>query len=133
MRKFRQNAHAVIIGINRYFDPNIADLTYARADAEGVYQALTNPDLGRFSPENVILLLDEKASQRKISTAIGTTLRRQADENDLVYIYYAGHGSAEIDPKRCMGCGLCAVTCPSDAITMIRFERESIPGAPTSI
>lgn len=26
-----------------------------------------------------------------------------------------------------MECGLCAVTCPYDAISMKRFEREEIP------
>jgi ferredoxin/DNA-binding Lrp family transcriptional regulator len=36
---------------------------------------------------------------------------------------------AEIDPDKCVGCGLCAVTCPEKALTMIRFERENIPGA----
>jgi len=36
---------------------------------------------------------------------------------------------AQINEDRCMGCGLCAVTCPNDAITMKRLEREQIPGA----
>jgi ferredoxin len=26
-----------------------------------------------------------------------------------------------------MGCGLCAVTCPEEAIKMKRYEREEIP------
>jgi len=36
---------------------------------------------------------------------------------------------AEIDPDKCVGCGLCAVTCPEKALSMIRLERENIPGA----
>ncbi len=57
-RNFRQNAHAVIIGINKYQDQKIPDLEFARADAESVYQILTDPELGRISPENATLLMD---------------------------------------------------------------------------
>ena len=39
------------------------------------------------------------------------------------------HDKAKIDPDKCVGCGLCAVTCPENALSMIRFEREDIPGA----
>jgi hypothetical protein len=34
---FRDNAHAVIIGINQYEDKSIPDLNFARADAEAIY------------------------------------------------------------------------------------------------
>jgi Pyruvate/2-oxoacid:ferredoxin oxidoreductase delta subunit len=34
---------------------------------------------------------------------------------------------AVINTEKCMGCGLCAVTCPSEAISMKRVEREEIP------
>jgi hypothetical protein len=46
---WRQNAHAVIIGIDKYQDEKIPDLQFARADAEGVYQILTDPELGRIN------------------------------------------------------------------------------------
>ncbi|NVM03356.1 MAG: 4Fe-4S binding protein [Candidatus Helarchaeota archaeon] len=35
--------------------------------------------------------------------------------------------TAIINEEICMGCGLCSVTCPNDAITMRRLERETIP------
>ncbi|MFX0049046.1 MAG: 4Fe-4S binding protein [Candidatus Hermodarchaeota archaeon] len=28
-----------------------------------------------------------------------------------------------------VGCGLCVDTCPEKALSMVRFERENIPGA----
>jgi hypothetical protein len=90
--------HAVVIGINQYKDDRIRDLHFACADAEALYEKLVDPELGRFSPENAVLLLDEQATGRNIVSAIGTRLRRSAGENDLVCIYYAGHGAIDPDP-----------------------------------
>ncbi|MGH7601986.1 MAG: caspase family protein, partial [bacterium] len=111
----RPEARAVIIGVNKYQDDKISNLSFARADAEGVYRLLTDPELGRIFPENVILLLDEEATQRNIRSAIGTKLPRQAGENDLVYIYYAGHGSPVIDPQSRSRDGIEKYLVPSDA------------------
>ena len=51
VKDFRQNVHAVIIGINKYQDQKIPDLEFARADAEGIYKILADPELGRISPD----------------------------------------------------------------------------------
>lgn len=111
----RADAHAVVIGINRYADPQIRDLRYARADAEAVYAVLTDPTLGRFDPDRVTFLLDEEATQRRIRSAIGTHLPRQADEEDTVYIYYAGHGAPVINPRAASRDGLEKYLVPHDA------------------
>jgi len=115
IEQVRENAHAVVIGINEYEDPRIPNLTFARADAEEVYKILIDPKLGGFSPDNVSLLLDGDATERRIRTAIGRDVRRQAGKADLVYIYYAGHGSAEIDPKCRYQDGLEKYLVPADA------------------
>ena len=96
---FRKNAHAVIIGIDKYQDSKIPDLMCARADARGIYDVLTDPELGRIHPDNVILLLDEQATQVNIRTAISHEIPRRADAKDMVFIYYAGHGAPVIDPR----------------------------------
>ena len=41
---------------------------------------------------------------------------------------HSQNDKAEIDQDKCVGCGLCAVTCPENALSMVRFEREVIPG-----
>ena len=94
----RKNAHAVIIGIDHYQDERIRDLQLARADAEAVYRVLSDPELGGIPPENIVKLVDEEATQRRIRNAIGEEIRRNAGEDDVVIIYYAGHGSPESDP-----------------------------------
>jgi len=40
---------------------------------------------------------------------------------------------AEIDESRCMGCGVCTVTCPTDALRLERLEREPIYAATTEL
>jgi len=111
----RADAHAVIIGINKYQDEKIPDLTFARADGEGIYQILTDPELGRIAPNNVILLLDEEATAKNIRSAIGDEISRRAGEQDLVYIYYAGHGSPIMNPKSRARDGMEKYLVPTDA------------------
>jgi len=94
---FRTDAHAVIVGINSYQDPGIPDLQCARADAEAMHAVLTDPELGRFHPDNVALLLDEQATRQEVVSAIAVDLPKKASPDDTVVVYFAGHGAPVID------------------------------------
>ena len=85
---------AVIIGIGQYQDRRL-NLRFTENDAQGLYDVLTNPDVGGFPKDHVKLLLNEYATAKNIKSAIGTWLTRQAGPNDTVIIYYAGHGAPE--------------------------------------
>jgi hypothetical protein len=89
--------HAVIIGINRYQDDQIRDLQYAVADAEALRAVLVDAEAGGFPEANVTVLLDGEATKRNIATALGTRLPRAAGVNDVVLIYFGGHGAVEPD------------------------------------
>jgi formylglycine-generating enzyme required for sulfatase activity/uncharacterized caspase-like protein len=95
--RWRADSYAVIVGIDAYSDPRIPNLRFARKDAEAVYKVLTDPAVGRFSPDNVITLLDGDATERKIRSALGTKLPRLTSKTSTVCIYYAGHGAPVID------------------------------------
>jgi ferredoxin len=41
--------------------------------------------------------------------------------------------SAQIDESRCMGCGVCTVTCPTGALRLERNEREPIFSSPSEL
>jgi len=114
-KKYRQNAHAVIIGINQYQDERIPNLKFARADAESIYQILIDPELGCIPPDNVIFLTDEDATRKNIVSAIGTRIPRCTADKDVVYIYYAGHGYPELDPRAHSHDGMDKYLVPSDA------------------
>jgi Fe-S-cluster-containing hydrogenase component 2 len=36
-------------------------------------------------------------------------------------------GVAVINLDRCIGCGNCVITCPSEAINLVKKEKETVP------
>ena len=84
---------AVVVGISRYQDERVPSLNYAAKDAETFHQWLVSP-AGGFPEANVKLLLDEDATLTNIKEALFDWLKQTIDE-DLVTIYFAGHGSPE--------------------------------------
>jgi uncharacterized caspase-like protein len=90
-----RSAHAVIIGINRYADSRIPDLRYARADAESFHDVLTDSEFGQFPQDNVRVLVDEHATRKNIIAEIGVALPKRVSSNDLVCLFFAGHGAPE--------------------------------------
>jgi len=89
--------YAVIIGVSDYQDPDIRDLEFSRADAESIYEFVTDPRIGGFPKENVKLLMDEQATREAISETIGEWLPRQVESDDMVLLVYSGHGGVEAD------------------------------------
>lgn len=85
---------AVIIGISGYKDTRITPLRYASADAKAFYNWAVSSNGGKYSPANVKILLDRNATTSNIKNALFVWLK-QALEEDIVTIYFAGHGSPE--------------------------------------
>ena len=85
---------AVVIGVSRYQDTRIPALRYASVDARSLYDWLTSPQGGRYAPARVNLLLDADATVRNIRGALFEWLG-QALEEDIVIVYFAGHGSPQ--------------------------------------
>ncbi len=85
---------AVVVGVSEYADSRIPSLRYATADAKAVYDWLVAPDGGRYAPARVRLLVDREATATNIRDALFNWLR-QAIAEDVVLIYFAGHGSPD--------------------------------------
>ena len=85
---------AVVIGVSRYQDTRIPALRYASVDAKSLCEWLTSPQGGRYAPSRVNLLLDRDATARNIRGALFEWLG-QALEEDIVTVYFAGHGSPQ--------------------------------------
>jgi len=93
-RETKGERFAVIIGVSDYLDTRIPSLRYANKDAKAVYDWLISPDGGKYSPSHVKLLLDQDATGKNIRNALFIWLK-QAIQEDVVMIYFAGHGSPE--------------------------------------
>ena len=106
-----KNIWAVVIGIDKY--PNIRQLKYAVNDAGMFYEHLVNRN--RIPPENVVLLLNQDATLTKIRSVLGTDLKNKAGKDDMVVIYFAGHGATERDAQSPDGDGLEKYLLPFDA------------------
>jgi hypothetical protein len=86
---------AVVIGVGEYASEDIPDLRFAPADARAIYDFLVSDAAGPF--DEVVYLQDEDATGAAMREALFVFLQ-QADWDDLVVIYYAGHGAP--DPNR---------------------------------
>ena len=87
------NKRALLIGINKYLSPFFADLGGCVNDVKLVSKLLT--ETFQFPEENVTLLYDdsvEKPTRRGILYALHR-LVADTQEDDLVVVFYAGHGS----------------------------------------
>lgn len=107
---------AVIIGVGGYESTAVPRLRYPVADADAVYQTLVT--VGGFKKENILLLTDKterKPTLRNIKWALGTFLARSAHKDDLVVIYFAGHGASEVDQRGVERDGLSKYLVPIDA------------------
>jgi uncharacterized caspase-like protein len=100
----RPEVWAAVIGIGDYSHAQVPDLQFTVPDAEAIYDYLVN-DMG-VPAENVFKLINEQATTQQIKTVLGTELRRKASEDDLVLIYFAGHGAPEADAANPDGDGL---------------------------
>ncbi len=80
---------AVIVGIARY--EHMPSLKYSDDDAYKIYAFLKSPEGGALKDDQIRVLIDEEANRNAILQAINQVFMR-ADENDVVMLYYSGHG-----------------------------------------
>ncbi|KAF5418693.1 MAG: hypothetical protein C5S49_01395 [Candidatus Methanogaster sp.] len=92
-----KDAYALIVGIAAYKDPKIPKLNYTTHNAKAIFNLLVDPDMAGFKKENVKLFLDEEATSFNIKDAISNWLFKNAKEDSIVFIFFAGHGGVEED------------------------------------
>jgi hypothetical protein len=92
---------AVVIGISKYdqVGSSISNLQYADRDAESFLEFLKSPAGGALADDSVTVLLNEQATTKNVRHALFTFLT-EAQPQDTVVIYIAGHGAPDPhDPR----------------------------------
>lgn len=84
--------YALVVGIGKFQDPHINQLKFAAKDARDFAATLTDPNVGRFKPENVKVLTDEQATTKNIRSSL-YEIAAKSLVDDLVVIYFSTHGS----------------------------------------
>jgi tetratricopeptide (TPR) repeat protein len=105
--------YAVVVGISAYQNPSLR-LHYAAEDAKQMQNSLMT--FGKFKKENVRLLTDGEATRENIRKNIEGWLKKNAKKDDLVLIYFSGHGTQIVDTDGDENDGLdeCIVPCDVD-------------------
>jgi hypothetical protein len=80
---------AVVIGISSYI--HMPALRFTDDDAYRFYAFLKSPQGGGIPDEQIKILIDEEATRKRILETLRDVFGR-ADTNDLVMLYYSGHG-----------------------------------------
>ena len=82
------NSFAIIIGINQY--EKWPGLEFAVADAKAIKDTLQKTGF-----DDITLIMDKEATQRRILTELFHRLPDKAERNDRVLFYFAGHGQTK--------------------------------------
>ena len=104
---------ALVIGINRYSDPGIANLEGAVRDAANI-RALLIERFG-FTTDQIHLLTDRQANREGILAALRTTLEAGTRPGDRAFLFFAGHGYYQPDTDGDEDDGYDEVLVPHDA------------------
>ena len=85
----RMKIWAVVVGVSSY--NHMPTLRYTDDDAYRMYAFLKSPEGGALPDEQIRILIDEDATKERIKSTMEDVFMR-AGENDLVLLYYSGHG-----------------------------------------
>lgn len=82
---------AVIVGVAAY--NSMPSLRYTDDDAYKIYAFLKSPEGGALPDEQINVLIDDSATKQGILDSM-EKLFAKADKNDMVMLYFSGHGLA---------------------------------------
>jgi formylglycine-generating enzyme required for sulfatase activity len=91
------NAYAVVVGISQYSEEVIPKVPYAVKDAQAI-AALLETQAG-IPKTHIKVLTDSKATLSGLRNHLGDWLRMRAKADATVYVYFAGHGTPNLQTQ----------------------------------
>ena len=86
---------AIIVGISKYKDERL-NLDYAHRDAEELFKLLHAPSGGGYEQDNILQLVNERATTAAVTHALRTFLKKPA-RKDIVFLYFTAHGTPDLE------------------------------------
>ncbi len=132
LQSFSQTAqpktYALIIGISHYENKDLRSLNYADKDATLFAAYLQSKAGGSVPDSHMQVLLNEKATIAAVYNAMDW-IKQQSGENDVVYIYFSGHGDVETKSSTINGYLLAYNTpphnYPNNAISIEQLNNDA--------
>ncbi|SFW90466.1 caspase family protein [Amycolatopsis australiensis] len=88
-----EKSKAILIGAAQYDDPELAEITQARANVEDLATVLADPGLGGFLPDHVRTMVNPRHKDDA-----GLEIARWCrTAEDVLVVYYVGHGLVDVD------------------------------------
>ncbi len=93
---FSGRRYAVIVGVSayKYSEGGLNNLQFAHRDAEAIRDWLRSDSGGGFKANEVVCLTDNTATRAAVRRELQSFLTT-AGENDLIYLFMAGHGAPD--------------------------------------
>ncbi|MBW2608378.1 MAG: ankyrin repeat domain-containing protein, partial [Deltaproteobacteria bacterium] len=92
--KTNKNAYAIVIGVEKYRQ-NLPTADFARQDAMVMAEYLEK--VMGYPGENIVTLLDDRASFVDFAKYFEKWLPNNVEENSIVFVYYSGHGAPNLN------------------------------------
>jgi len=89
--KAKRTLHLLTIAVNEYHDDAVPDLKFCVRDARRIAEIFNERGVGLFDNIVVTPVLNERATRKGIESAFHDVAER-AGMNDLVGLFYSGHG-----------------------------------------
>lgn len=91
--------YLLAVGVDRYEDSRINDLSFAVEDAESFADLFRNQAGGLYRNVHIVTLTDEKATVANVQIAL-ENLRAEVQENDVVLVFFAAHGDSKVSGQK---------------------------------